>query len=468
MSTSQEQIPLSEILDEALIESKILNLGLKFRRRVFTPTVTLWLFVFQVLAGDHSCQNAVNHFLAWLSGKRKKWVSTSTGAYVQARQRLPLALLQSLARAIAGKLHRDTQSQDKWTFKGKSVKLVDGTTLSLPDTSENKKRYRKRKTSYGFPIMRMVGIISFSTGALLDLATASYIGKGTGETTLFIKILQESTAIEPGDILLMDRLYCSYFIVALCVLKKIDLVIRAAATMKTENFKVVRKLGKDDWLLEFKQPKISKSSPVDRKLLRALPKALAIREITHQVKIRGFRPKKIKLFTTFLDSKVYKKEELVDLYYDRWNCELDLRNIKSVLGLNQLSCKTPLMLEKEIWAYALAYNVVRTAMAQAALLAKIKPRDLSFKGSLQTMNNFRPILEMTETHRQWRSLYEIMLQLISLQQILKRPGRIEPRAVRQRSLPYMQLKVPRTQARKLYWKRGDITIKRNKDLASRA
>lgn len=431
--------------------------------------MTLWLFVFQVLSGDHSCQNVVNRFLAWLSGKKKKLISTATGGYVQARQRLSLVLIQTLTKKIGSKLHQESLSQDQWSFRGKSVKLVDGTILSMPDSPHNRRCFPKRKNIYGFPLMRMVGIISFATGALLDFETAPHIGKGTGETTLFCKLLQESTAIQSEDVLLMDRLYCCYFIMALCVLKKIVFVIRVAGTMKTENLKVVRKLGKNDRLLEVKKTKLPNSSPIDRKLLNSLPETIQLREITYQVKVRGFRPKRIILFTTFLDPKVYKKEELVELYYQRWNCELDLRNIKTVLGLNHLRCKTPVMLEKEIWAHMLAYNVVRTTMAQAAILKKLKPRDLSFKGTLQTVNHFRPILEMTENKDQWAHFYETMLQIISLQQIPKRPGRIEPRAIKgQLQRGYLRLKLPRAQARKLYWKNGAARDQRKKYINSAA
>jgi hypothetical protein len=209
------------------------------------------------------------------------------------------------------------------------VKLVDGTTFTISDTKENRKKYPKRKNIFGFPLMRLVGIISLATGSLMDLETASHMGKGTGETSLFIRFFQKSKAIQEGDVLLMDSLYCTYLILTLCATRKIDLVVRQAGTMKSEKLKTVRILGKGDRLVELYRTKTGKSSPQDKKLIAQTPETLIIREITHHFKIPGFRPKKTVLLTTFLDSQTYTKKELVELYYQRWNCELDLRNINA-------------------------------------------------------------------------------------------------------------------------------------------
>jgi Transposase DDE domain/Insertion element 4 transposase N-terminal len=466
LPTDSQELPLAAVLGGDLIQSAMDELGLKYRDRIFSPCVTIWLFVTQILSADQSCQNVINRFISWLSSRKRKLCSTATGGYSQARQRLPIEFIKVLVFRMVLRLQAQTIPQGDWTFHQRPVKLVDGTTVTMPDTQENREKYPKRKNTYGFPMMRLVALISFSTGGLMDLEMGPYVGKGTGETSLFLKLFQNSKAIQEGDILVMDRLYCTHLILALCMMRNVDVVVRLAGAMKSEKFKTVSRFGKGDRLVELQQCRQSKDTPQDPKLLESIPEILILREITYHLAIPGFRAKTITILTTFLDAKSYKKEEIVEIYYQRWNCELDLRNIKSILNMDQLNCKTPEMIEKEIWMFVLAYNVIRTVMAQSAILYKLKPRDLSFKGTLQAINNFRPVLELSRNHEQWESQYKVMLQVISQQKLIKRPGRIEPRALKRRSIPYMQLKVPRAQARKLYWKRGDITIKRNKDLAA--
>lgn len=266
---------------------------------------------------------------------------------------------------------------------------------------------------------------------------------------------------------MLDRLFGSYLILALCLELGVDLVIRMHATMKPEKLETVQRLGRGDRLVKLSRPRRGDASS-DWDLLQKQPGTLILREITHRVEIRGFRPKTIVLLTSFLDSKLYLKAEMAELYWTRWSCELDLRSIKSVMKMDELRCKTPEMLRKEIWTYVLAYNLVRTAMAQSAILYRVKPRQLSFAGTLQLLNSFRPHLTASANLSRWEEQYRDLLKAISQQKIASRPGRTEPRAIKRKQSPYSMLTRPRAEARKQYWKKGTAYYKRQADLTKSA
>lgn len=149
------------------------------------------------------------------------------------------------------------------------------------------------------------------------------------------------------------------------------------------------------------------------------------------------------LMTTLTCPNAIPKNALKDLYQRRWQVELDLRNIKTTLGMETLSCKTPKMGEKEMWVYLLAYNLIRLIMAQSALMADVLPRTLSFKHTLQLW------LAWSGTHNQPDDQDNItgLLALVAEQSIGNRPGRMEPRAIKRRPKPYPMLTETRPLAR---------------------
>lgn len=459
-------LPLSEVLDARQIQRVTDELGITFRERVFTPWVTLWTFLTQVLSADSSCRSAVSRLISWLSVQGKKVCSSATGAYVQARARLPEAFFQRLATEVGGALHE--RAGESWSFHGRSVKLLDGTLLTLADTLENQQRYLQPKTKRkiptpGFPMLRLLALISSSTGALLNLMIAPCEGQGTGETSLLYRILKASPAnawIQAGDLLLLDRLFCSYSILASFLERGIDCVVRIHCSMKTEKFQTIRRIAKGDRVVQLLRPRNRPTA--EQAQLDELPEEIVLREITHSIHRKGFRPKKIVLLTTLVKPQIYSQAEIADLYWTRWNCELDLRSIKSVMGMDELSCKTPEGVRKEIWTHVLGYNLIRTVMAQSAVLSGVQPRELSFKGALQLMNAFRPyFLPGVRRRSSWEQQYRVLLRTISAQKLLKRPARTEPRAIKRKPSPYSRLRVPRVQARAGYWKKGRAELRRN-------
>ena len=199
-------LPFSDVLDAGQIQQLIEELGIAFRERVFTPFVTLMVFLSQVLSPDHSCRDAVARLIVVRMALGQKPCSPDTSSYCEARGRLPEELFQRLVWQTGSRLHR--QCPEDWLWKGRPVKVVDGTTLTMPDTLENQKVYPQsttQKPGLGFPIARLVVLFSLRSGAALDLAIGPYKGKQTGESALLRSILDRS--VSAGDVLVADRCY---------------------------------------------------------------------------------------------------------------------------------------------------------------------------------------------------------------------------------------------------------------------
>ena len=401
------------------------------RERLFPPTETLSMFIAQALSADRSCQYIVNQAAIHRLVAVLPVCSTHTGGYCKARQRLPLEMITGLTRYLGQQI--DLQLPDKWRWHGRRVRLVDGTTITMPDTPENQAAYpqqRGQKEGLGFPICRVVGITCLSSGALLNAAVGCFNGKGGDEQAL-LRTIQDS--LEPGDILLGDAFYPTYFFLASMQAKGVDVLMeQQGARKRSTDFRCGYKLGIRDHLITIKKPKL-KPGWMSDKAFRNAPSSIRIREFKASGKI---------MVTTMTCPKVAPKEELKTLYKQRWSVELDIRHIKETMGMDILSCKTPEMALKEIWVYLLAYNLIRLLMVQSALLADITPRKISFKHCLQLWLLWSDKADSSDDV-QLCTLYALIAQ----QRVGNRPGRIEPRAVKRRPKAYPLLTKPRPLAR---------------------
>ena len=400
------------------------------RERLYPPTVTLSMFMMQALNEDGSCQKAVAGWAAQRTAEGLGVKSVNTGAYCKARQRLSVEMVSALTRQTAQLL--SAQALPGWRWRGRCVKLVDGTGISMPDTPENQACYPQPSTQapeVGFPLARLVGVICLSTGALIDAAIGPHAGKATGEMGLLRRI---ESAFSPGDVMLADALYCSYFLIATLQRAGVD-VLFAQQGSRITDFRRGEKLGPRDHRVSWPKPKV-RPDWMSQQEYAAFPDQLTVRE----VKVRG----KI-LVTTMLEPREVNKAELSELYVARWSAELDLRNIKTTLGMDILSCNTPQMNEKEAWVYLLAYNLIRLLMAQAAANAAVHPRQLSFKHTVQMWTEWTS--RRLCSHRNGN--IAVLFTLIAQRRVGNRPGRIEPRARKRRPKPYPWLKIPRAQAR---------------------
>ena len=402
----------------------------EFRERKYPPSVTLAMFLGQVLSADGSCQNAVNEATVTrlLSGVDPG--GANTGSYSDARKRLPLELVQGLTRSVARLM--GTRTPARWAWRGRHIKLVDGTTILMPDTPQNQALYPQhgsQKAGAGFPIARLVGVISLAHGALLDVAMGPYKSKGTGEHALFRELLK---CFSKGDIMLADSSYASYFLLAALMGMGVDFVFEQHGARHTD-FRTGEKLGRRDHLVQWVRP--VRPQWMSAEEYDSFPVQLTVRETKVGKKV---------LVTSFLNPREVCKREMGSLFAHRWNVELDLRNVKDTLGMALLSCKTPEMCTKELWVYLLAYNLVRLLMAQAAVQAGVLPRQLSFKHTVQVW--------LAWSHKQFLSDatedLSALFRLIAYVRVGNRPGRIEPRAVKQRPKPFPRLQTTRRRARR--------------------
>jgi putative transposase len=408
---------------------------------VYTPAVTLWAFLTQALSGCPSCVAAVARVMVLMVSLGRNPPSANTGAYCKARAKLPERFLQQLSYQVGTAV--EDQAPAAWRWQDRRVLLVDGCELSLPDTPANQARYPQpnpQRPGLGFPMLRLVVLLTFATAGLVGASYGPHEGKETGETALFRQLLDR---LRPGDLVVADRYYCSYWMIALLLGLGVDVAFRLHQR-RHYDFRRGQRLGSKDHIVLWVKPE--RPSWMGQELYAQLPDALRVREVCFAVERRGYRSKEIIVATTLCDGTRYAKGDIADLYHKRWHVELDIRSLKQVLGMDQLSCKTPEMIHRELWAYLLGYNLVRRVMAQAALATNRVPRQLSFAGAAQTLEVFRwLLLGCREEIRP--EVQQVVLAAIATHVVGNRPGRCEPRCVKRRPKEYARLMKPRVEAR---------------------
>lgn len=398
------------------------------RHRLFPPVATLETFISQVLDADASCQQAVNRLMLNRQLHLQRSGSVRTGAYCRARQRLPGTMVGDLARYLGRTLADEVPSA--WTWQGRPIKLIDGTTVSMPDTPENQQRFPQpasQKPGLGFPIARLVAIMDLSSGAILNASMGPVTGKGTGEHALLREMID---TFEPGDIVIADRYYPSYALIAELTARGVDVVMRQHSGRQTD-FQIGKRLGDKDHIATWQKPK-NRHEWMSREAFEALPDTLPVRELAAGNMV---------IVTTLCSSKQAPRQQIQTLYKERWQIELSFRDIKTTLGMEVLRCKTPAMVEKEVWMYLLAYNLIRRVMAHSSEWADRLPQHVSFKHTLQIFRQIATRSPLTDEERQ-----SVMGHITAIQ-VGQRPDRLEPRAIKRRPRPHRLLKMHRHQAR---------------------
>jgi hypothetical protein len=435
---SNEGLPFADVLTEASILDALDEHGVTYRDRVFGPVTTIWGFLSQVLSEDHSCRDAVSRVIAQRAAGGLAACSPNTASYCNARARLPTGVLRALARRTAEELQDGLP--EGWKWNGRNVFIADGSHVSMPDTPENQASYPQpeaQKPGIGFPLARLVVLLSLATGACHDLAMAPYAGKGTGETTL---LRQMYDILEPGNVILADALFDDYFIA--CELRQRGVELVARAQYQRVGTRTVRS-GPDGDVIVWRRP--NKPHGMKGEQYRTYPTSLVMRQVSVDARDRDNRVEQFKVITTILDESI-DGGQIGELYARRWEGEVDVRSIKSTMRMDVLRCKTPEMVRKEIWAHLLAYNLLRTVMAVAAAESDAEPRKISFKGAKQAVTAFAPKIEAAPPEERAR-LIDVMLATIAYHRVGDRPGRWEPRARKRRPKPGYRLMQPRAVAR---------------------
>ena len=357
------------ILQSPDIEQLIAQYSHNSRPRIFDTDVTLAMFLKQVMSDDRSCAKAVNDYIIQNNATN---VSANTSAFCQARQRLPIDLIQDLSRFIGKKVIESLPKN--WAYNDRKTFVVDGSTSTMPDTENSQKKYPQQsaqKPGLGFPICRTLTVNCLTTGIIKDFVIGKFKGKGADEQTMLRSVLDN---FEQGDLVLGDAFYGTYFLLSEMINRKVDVLFEQHGTRKmTTDFKKGKRLGERDHIIEIPKPK-NKPDWMTQEYYDNSPNSIKIREVKVAHKL---------LITTILDPKEESKNSLGILYKKRWNVEVDYRNLKTTLSMDILSCKTADMCEKEIWMHVLAHNIIRLLSAQSAYLFGLTPREISFKHCLQ-------------------------------------------------------------------------------------
>jgi putative transposase len=443
-----DSLPFSGALTEGQIEAAFDEQGVPWRRddeEVFTPAMTLWAFVGQTLFKEEqrSCLAAVARIGVMLLAMGRPRCAQNSGPYCRARGRLPVAVIERLTLDAASRC--EAEVSEKWLWKGRHVKLADGTSVSMPDTEANQEAFPQQtcqKKGLGFPIARLVVLLSLATGMTSGMAMGPYAGKETGELSLLGEL---SDQLDEGDVFLADKLYCTYFLMAMLLQRKVDVVVSLHQARKIDR-RQIKRLGKHDCLITWQRP--GRPSWMDRESYDQMPKSLELRLVHVDVDEPGFRTQSLDVVTTLRDANRYSRDEIAELYHRRWLAELDIRSIKCTLGMDCLRCKSPPMVRKEIWTCLLAYNLIRQKMLQAALQKNVSPRRMSFANTMQVLAAGWMVMPLLD--RQTRmALVRVELRSVASQIVGNRPGRVEPRAVKRRPKPYRLLTMARRVAQAL-------------------
>ena len=433
-------LPFRDVLTDDIVSHALTSVPFIWLDRIFSPLVTLGVFLGQILSADHSCRAAVARLIAHRLARGQRPCSSDTGAYCQARKRLPEQFFAEVARHTGRAL--DDGVDDRWCWKRRRVYVYDGSSVTMPDTPLNQAAYPQpvvQRPGLGFPLARLGAVFSLACGAIIDVGICRYAGKGQSELGLLRGLWN---LFRTGDVMLADRLMCAWTEIVMLQQRGVDCVCRLTSH-RTADFRRGKRLGPGDHIVHWVKP--PKPRSIDRHAYDALPAVLLVRECRVTVAQPGFRVRTLVLATTLLDAELYSKDDLADLYRARWNAELDLRSLKQTLQMDVLRCKTPELVRKELWTHVLAYNLIRTIMAQAAVRHHVEPRSISFKATVQTLEAFQPAIAWLGDHDAIfrTTMYQALLDAIIVHRVADRPDRVEPRQLKRRPKSYDRLMKPR-------------------------
>jgi hypothetical protein len=407
------------------------------RERTFSCRSTFWAFLSQVLSPKTSCREVVRKVQSFCSQHGLRVPGSDSSAYCQARSKLDGERLEDIHEAVCEQLN--SRVQRDWLWHGHRVRVVDGTGIALPDTRENQGVYpqpAEQRRGCGFPVMQVVACFCLHSGALLGWICTKLTKH---ESPLLAQLLP---LLQAGQLLLTDRGFSSFSNLALCLHSGIDAVMRLHQARKVD-LRCGKPLGKQDRLVVWKRPQNQTSIPDED--WRQLPRTIAVRILCVRIPVRGFRVKKLWIVTTLIDPKLYPKEDIAQLYWRRWHAELFLRDIKTTMGMEQLRCKSPAMVQKELCMFAIAYNLLRLLIVQSATLYHYQPHQISFKAAADTLRQYRhAIRACRDQPRKLQHILTHLLQIIAQARVADRPNRDEPRVVKRRPKAYQRMTQPRS------------------------
>ncbi len=433
---------LAGLLPTTQIDAALHDAGYVERGRVYTGVATVLAFLGQALGADRSCRQAVGSLCAQRAASRQAACSADTGGYCKARQRLPEAAFWQWQRQTGQCVEEQAGREALW--RGRRVRVVDGSTEKIAETAANCAEYprqRGQRPGASYPVVRVLVVFSLAVGTVLEALMRPYQGKGTGETSMLREL---ASCFASGDVLLGDRYFAGYWDLAFWGRRGVDVVTRAPVSRRSD-FRRGKRLGKDDHLIVWKRGQRPDWVTADE--AAEFPRTLTLREVRVRVTIPGFRTRSVVLITTLLDPASYPVSALADLYRQRWQAELNLRSLKTHLGIAHLRTKTPEMVRKEFAMHLIAYNCVRRVASEASQRTGLPASQISFQGARQTLNEFLPRLSQTNVFETWLAR---LLDAVARHRVGNRPNRVEPRATKQRPSDYPTLKRHRSAYKRRY------------------
>jgi len=406
--------------------------GSHSRNRCWNLRLTFWTFLWQIAQAGASCREAIRQAQALCRICGHRLPPDENSPYCQARGSLPLECLEQIHDALVADADNAIAAKDLWC--GRRVMVADGCTVTAPDTAANQKEYPQQsvqKPGCGYPILRILAFLNLATGLLSAWASGPW---RQSELALLQTMWDHLRA---GDVLLADRGFCNWGLLAMCLQRTVDAVFRVKGTRR-KDFRRGKRLSRDERLVEWTKPR-TPACTLSAEQWALLPQSLSLRLVRCQMEIPGFRTQNVTLVTTLLDSLTFPPAALCQLYYRRWAMELTLRNIKITLQMDHLSCKTPENLEREIRLHFLIHNLVRRLMLEAARRHRVALERVSFAGSLAAARRFSEALLQARSQTARRQLREELLRVLADDLVPERPGRREPRAVKRRPKPYPRL-----------------------------
>lgn len=428
-----------ELLREVLGKHKCLFGG------IFHSAIVTWAFLCQVIRDgkDATCQAAVARISNFLIQMGRSAPHANTGDYCYARAKLKASAIRELAMRIASLV---LENQDEsWQWKKRNTVLIDGFTFKMPDTPKNQAVYPQhtaQKPGLGFPIARVVALLHLGTGCLVDAAIGPYQGKDTSEIAMLRQLLP---SLKAGDVVVADRHFCGYWLIAMLMKKGIHVCFRKHQARHTD-FRKGRRLGKNDHIVTWKRG--ARPNWMTKEMYSSLPEQLELREVRYMISEPGRKQSPFVVVTTMLDrsgKNGVSSEEISELYGFRWNVELDIRSIKTHLNIDFMRCKSPPMVNTEFWMKLLAYNLIRMTTGLAAKQESILSREISFVSTCQYILSNWDLACFSTSEPD--AFIRQFLRCISQCRVGRRPGRFEPRCVKRRRDQYKLMMEPRDKLR---------------------
>jgi hypothetical protein len=414
--------------------------GAHSRDRRWNLRLTFWTFLWQLAQAGASCREAIRQAQSWCRNSGRPQPPDQNSPYCQARAALPTERLQEIHDGLVA--DAAIAAKDLWC--GHRVIVIDGTTLTAPDTPANQEAYPQQSVQQpgcGFPILRLLAFLSLATGLL----TAWALGQWHQSEVALLQTLWE--CLRPGQVLLGDRGFCNWGLLACCRQRQIHAVFRVKGRRRRD-FRYGRRLSRHERLVHWQKPKV-RGATFSSEQWAALPEELPLRLVRCRLERPGLRTQQLILVTTLLDSVKYPPEALSQLYYRRWAMELTLRNLKTTLQMEHLSCKPPANLEREIRLHLLMHNLVRRLMLEAARRHNVPLERVSFAGSLAVARRYGEALLQARSEGRRQELREECFRVLAADLVPDRPGRREPRAVKRRPKPYPRLMCHRSKFREI-------------------